>query len=334
MHEPPDLPNEKIVRALETNFDIQVGGLVFLPIGDDSDSWAYRVELARGPAYFLKVRTDSPRWPGAAVPDYLHRHGVRHVLAPLPTNNNEPSTTVDGFALTLYPMIEGNNGADVPLSPDCWRELGAVMKQIHALRLTKDLDQLLRMEPFRPSRRELVDDLEDRMTASDIDEISRELRNFWLDRQGVILSLFEHADAMGREARRSPWPHVLCHADLHAWNLIVDSEQHLWIVDWDEAILAPKERDLMFVVGGIGKSLKPSDTQYFFEGYGEVAISSRLVAYYRYAWAVQDICAYAESVLLSPTLGDKARRASLDGFKNLFDPGSIVEIATMTPSAG
>jgi hypothetical protein len=28
-------------------------------------------------------------------------------------------------------------------------------------------------------------------------------------------------------------------------------------------------------------------------------------------------------VLLSPTLGDTTRRASLDGFKNLFEPGAI-----------
>lgn len=27
----------------------------------------------------------------------------------------------------------------------------------------------------------------------------------------------------------------------------------MWIVDWDEVILAPKECDLMFVVGGIGR---------------------------------------------------------------------------------
>jgi spectinomycin phosphotransferase len=44
---------------------------------------------------------------------------------------------------------------------------------------------------------------------------------------------------------------VLCHADLHTWNVLVDGDGRLWLVDWDEAILAPRERDLMFLVGGI-----------------------------------------------------------------------------------
>ena len=50
-------------------------------------------------------------------------------------------------------------------------------------------------------------------------------------------------------------PLVLCHADLHAWNVLLDTDRQLWLVDWDETILAPKERDLMFVVGGIGNDV-------------------------------------------------------------------------------
>jgi thiamine kinase-like enzyme len=28
--------------------------------------------------------------------------------------------------------------------------------------------------------------------------------------------------------------------DLHPWNVLVGADQRLWMVDWDEAILAPK----------------------------------------------------------------------------------------------
>ena len=73
---------------------------------------------------------------------------------------------------------------------------------------------------------------------------------------------------------------VLCHGDLHAWNVLVVSDNHLWIVDWDEAVLAPRERDLMFVVGGIGHGLvRPHDTERFLQGYGETGIDPRLLAY-------------------------------------------------------
>jgi len=331
MREPPNLDSETIVRMLDTHFNTQVAALVFLPIGDDSDSWVYRVEVAGGPTYFLKVRTDMGQAPGTAVPHYLHRHGVPHVLPPLLTNTGEPFIHVNRFALTLYPMIKGSTGADVGLSPDHWRELGAVMRQIHALPLTEALTQIARPELFRPSRRELVGDLEARMTASTRDQVGQELTTFWQARRDIIHSLIEHADVMGRQLERLPFPRVLCHADMHAWNLLVDSKNQLWIVDWDEAILAPKERDLMFVVGGIGASLRPGDTEWFFQGYGEATIDQHLLSYYRYAWAVQDICAYAADVFLSSTLRDETRRASLEGFKNLFERGSIVDLATHGP---
>jgi spectinomycin phosphotransferase len=127
----------------------------------------------------------------------------------------------------------------------------------------------------------------------------------------------------------------LCHADLHTWNVLVDSDQQLWIVDWDEAVVAPRERDLMFVVGGICAGLvSPDDTRAFFQGYGRARVDPVLLAYYRCAWAVQDIAAYAEEAVLSPGLGASIRRAALEGFVSLFEPGNIVDLASAIAPAG
>ena len=122
---------------------------------------------------------------------------------------------------------------------------------------------------------------------------------------------------------------MLCHADLHTWNVLVEDAGRLWIADWDEAVLAPRERDLMFVVGGgIGHGLVgPSEEASFLEGYGQVTADPALLAYYRCAWAVQDIAAYGEQALLSPTAGEATRRAAVEGFEDLFAPGNIVDLA-------
>jgi hypothetical protein len=98
MQERPALADDTIVGALQASFGIRVATLVFLPIGNDSASWAYRVHAAQGPAYFLKVRAGAGPMPGAAVPSHLHRHGVPHVLAPLATGTGAPSVLVDRFA--------------------------------------------------------------------------------------------------------------------------------------------------------------------------------------------------------------------------------------------
>ena len=329
MLEPPALAEEAIVGALEAGFGVRVAGLVFLPVGNDAASWAYRVEVARGPSLFLKVRAGAGAMPGAAVPGYLHRHGVPLVLPPLPTGAGAPYVVLDRFALALYPLLDVATGAEVGLSPAQWRELGAAVRRTHSLPPTAELAELAGREWFRPSRRALLPALEAEVARTDpADPVAGALARFWTARRDLIDALVDRADRLGRELAGEPFRPVLCHGDLHTWNVLVDADQHLWIVDWDEAVLAPRERDLFFVVGGIGHGLvRPRDTDSFLQGYGETGIDPRRLAYYRTAWAVQDIAAYGEEVLLAPALGEATRRAAVNGFMDLFEPGNIVDLA-------
>jgi spectinomycin phosphotransferase len=165
--------------------------------------------------------------------------------------------------------------------------------------------------------------------AAPADPVAADLAGAWRARKAVISALVERADGLGRDLARRSFPPVLCHADLHTHTVLVGADQQLWIVDWDEAVLAPRERDLMFVVGGgIGQGLlRAGEDDRFFEGYGETAVEERLLAYYRCAWAVQDILANAEEVLVPAGLGEAARRAAVAGFLDLFAPGNIVDLA-------
>ena len=80
--------------------------------------------------------------------------------------------------------------------------------------------------------------------------------------------------------------------------------------------------------GPAGCLVRPQDTAGFLEGYGRLAPDPDLLDYYRCAWAVQDIAAYGEQVLLDPGAGEPDRRAAVAGFEELFAPGSIVELAS------
>jgi spectinomycin phosphotransferase len=117
---------------------------------------------------------------------------------------------------------------------------------------------------------------------------------------------------------------VLCHADIHTANILIDGD-NLFIVDWDQPILAPKERDLMFVVGnGVMRS---REEELFFEGYGEMAVDCLALAYYRYEWVVQEIGDFGERVFLLPDVSDITREDSVKGFRQLFRPGDVVDAA-------
>ena len=53
---------------------------------------------------------------------------------------------------------------------------------------------------------------------------------------------------LGALLAADPPAFVLCHADIHTANIILNPRGEIRIVDWDETVIAPKERDLMFFV--------------------------------------------------------------------------------------
>ena len=335
MREPLKLAERAIVAALQAHYAISITALTFLPLGDDSASAAYRVQVAGGADLFLKVRAgEGFSVPSLVIPHYLYDQGVPHILAPLPTISEALWVRVNDFALSLYPFMDGRMGAGVGLSDPQWRAFGTTMKQIHSTQLTPDLLQVVRRETFIPSRRNVLGDLEAAIAKGDlVDPVQRELAAFWHARQEGIRTLVDRADALGRRLRQASLPLVLCHADLHTWNVLLDTTQQLWLVDWDETILAPKERDLMFVVGGIGRDLVSAhETSCFFQGYGDTTIDPPALVYYRYAWAVQDMAAYGERVIFTPDLSEESRRDALHGFVDMFEPGNIVDIAFASDS--
>jgi spectinomycin phosphotransferase len=332
VREPPKLADTTIAETVRARYGISIVALTFLPLGNDSDTYVYRVEADDGAAYFLKVRNRQGFSPASlTVPRYLRDIGVPHILAPLLATSQKPWVMVNDFALTVYPFIDGRIGGDVGMSEGQWIELGRTVKQIHTSHLPPDLMKVVPRETYVPPKRSVVTKLAEAIDGEvHSDPAQRELAAFWKSRRDVIDAVVSRADALGRRLREESLPPVLCHADLHTRNVLLEGEQ-LWLIDWDETVLAPKERDLMFFVGGIiRKLLQPHHTEYFFRGYGDAAIDPDALVYYRNAWAVQDIAADGERVFFLPELSDASRQDAVRMFKLLFEPGNIVAIASAT----
>ncbi len=330
MREPPtDLPDETLCACLRARYGLIVDELAFLPIGHDSSAWVYHARTAGDGEYFIKVRTQVTNEPGLLVPRYLRDHGITRVVAPLPTTMGALWTTAGDYALILYPFVNGTTGMERGMSERQWIDYGAILAQIHANTPAADLARMMRRETFTPVGARAIDDVGQRIRAESYDyPAAHELAPFWRSRQGDIRTLLQRADDLGRQLARKEPSFVLCHADIHTGNVMLDADGQVWIVDWDETVLAPRERDLMFVIGGIiGGLVGPRQEELFFQGYGDTSADPLALAYYRYARAVEDIGAYAEQVFLRPDLGPGARRAAVEGFMSLFTPGSIVSLA-------
>ena len=71
-------------------------------------------------------------------------------------------------------------------------------------------------------------------------------RGSWPPRSRAGRSSSGRAARLAGRSHSDPRRWVLCHADLHAGNVLVEPDGGLVIIDWDTATLAPRERDLMF----------------------------------------------------------------------------------------
>jgi spectinomycin phosphotransferase len=321
MLERPDLPDATILACVRASYGIPVVEIDFLPLGNDSSAWAYRAWTADGPPYFLKVKKGGVDKPSVLVPRYLRDSGIEQVIAPLPTRAGELATSVDSFSVILYPFIEGRIGMEVGLSASQWIAFGSLLKQIHSSPVPAALSRHLRRETFTPKWGPVVKELQHQITADEYESpLQRELAAFWKARDEEIRRILHRAAELGRMLQLTSPELILCHADIHTANVLIDAGGQLFIVDWDETILAPKERDLMFVVGATAEEL-------FFRGYGTTAIDPVTLAYYRYEWVVQEIGDFGERVFLMPKLGQETQRDALRGFRDLFQPGDVVQAA-------
>jgi spectinomycin phosphotransferase len=115
---------------------------------------------------------------------------------------------------------------------------------------------------------------------------------------------------------------------VHAGNILIDGSGKLYIVDWDNPILAAKERDLMFIGGAQGfrgTSAQEEETL-FYRGYGPTRIDAGALAYYRTERILVDIAIYCEQILFT-TEGGEDREQSLHYLKSIFLPNGPIEAA-------
>ncbi len=101
MREPLQLDEADIRATLEQYYGLAVSELVFLPLGDDTGSAAYRLDAAGGGRYFLKVRRGGAFSAASlAVPRARCARGVPPVLAPRPPRadcGRRPATMPSAF---------------------------------------------------------------------------------------------------------------------------------------------------------------------------------------------------------------------------------------------
>lgn len=326
----PDIPDELIISHLQTEYSLHVSSVTFLPLGADMGSVVYRVVTKDGTAYFLKLRKGFNEIV-VTVPFFLKSQGIEEIIAPFETRSNQGWADLGEYKMILYPFIEGKNGFEMEMSDSNKQTFGAALKAIHSVQLPPEIKIQIPQETYSPKYREQVKEFQrqvENTTYSDL--YAAKLAKFIKSKRTEIDCLIKRTEELASELQTQSYELVLCHTDIHGGNLLITDNNQFYIVDWDAPLLAPKERDLMFIGGGVDDIWKSKrDEAIFYEGYGKKDIDFKVMAYFRYERVIEDLAAYAEQLLLTDE-GGADREEACERFTGNFESGQTIEIAEMT----
>jgi spectinomycin phosphotransferase len=304
---------EKVRRWVREDFGLEVGVLDPVEHGADVAARVWRAATV--------TNTYAVKWSGAGtntahqVVAYLADLGVPGVPEPVRTMEGGLWSFHGKKRLTVTPWINGSRAGETGLTLEQWTEYGVLLRRVHEAEPPERLRNALpKHSPVDARIPALAEQIDERVAALPPDD---ELAAVWTEHADTITAL---------RATRPPeptGPRVVCHADPHLGNVLVDGQVHL--IDWDDVVLAPREQDLMFMLGGMG-SLGPTTPEQltaFFTGYGDVQPDQDAITYYRHARALEDVVLWAEQALNGPDPED-----SLEILRGVLGPGGLAQLAS------
>jgi spectinomycin phosphotransferase len=256
-----DLPD------LGRDYGLEVRALEPHPGGFDSDC------LVADGTWFVKVwRTPEPPAGLNACPG-LHVAGLP-VPPPLPARTGELHSWWGGRPYAVFPFIRGR-AADA----GDWRVMARTLRRIHE---TGGI-ALPRGSTDEPRIRELGGRLDHPWIAGRAREVAENIAR--LER------------ATDRAAAKTV-PLVVCHRDFLGQNILVDQGAVTAVLDWDAAVLAPREHDLWLAAelahGTVSHGTVSHGTEFLAE-YGARDLDLDHLEYALLARALRDMAARVQS---------------------------------------
>ncbi|MBN9565648.1 MAG: aminoglycoside phosphotransferase family protein [Alphaproteobacteria bacterium] len=316
-----------IIQYLSLSYGINAYDLESLPIGADPCALVFKAQTEAGD-YFVKAIKKEVGSASQVVMNLLLSAGLGRIIPPIQTINDQSIQCVDDMVIAVYPFLKVENGFKQALTAEQWQILGRELKKLHEINVPASLQQQLRHESYSAQFRDAVRSLYASLPAMiPNDPIAQNFIESLTQHSIVIQKLVCRAEALAQSVKDASDPFVLCHEDIHGGNVLIDENNEIYIVDWDSSLMAPKERDLMFIGGGVGNVWnRQYEEELFYKGYGNVQVNRSMLAYYRHERVVEDIALFGESILFANASLD-SKLENYHHFQAMFEPNGVVDIA-------
>ena len=271
-----------------------------------SETWV--VETA-GDTYFAKLIPISRYLTNivAALPvqKELHDGGLRDMSYPIPTRDGALSATLDTHILVVNNFIDAEWTFDYPFEP-----FVGLIARLHQATVHSPIEPETFEDPtvpgFEPRLDALLNGRSDNPSQLELQQEVAPIRASLEAGLTRFRSLIQDIRASAQP------PMVVTHHDAPG-NVLKDAAGRIYLVDWDDVMLAPRERDTWFHL------TTPRDRETFLPLYRRTfpnyAVDERMYAYYTLARYFEDIEGHIERVL-APETTDEGKAEALGYFRS------------------
>ncbi|MFI5698233.1 phosphotransferase enzyme family protein [Kribbella sp. NPDC051586] len=289
--EPTEISGDLVARILKEHWGFVAEEVVYAAVGFGSYHW-----IASG--------TDGPRWfvtadrvgsGGGQVIEAAMRtskdladRGYEFAVAPLPDRSGQLLREVlPGWTLVVLPYLQGWSTPDGDWEDPAEREqIARIVGRLHAAPAPEALQRWDFAIPDRDALLVALADLDQPWSAGPYAERTR-LR--LADAHEYVRSRLEYYDALVREVEASDEPWVVTHGEPHSANVLRTVDGEMRLVDWVTVRLAPRERDLVAVLGG------PIDVLPAYQSEaGPVSPRAAAMELFDVRWSLAEIASYVQ----------------------------------------
>ena len=311
----PFIHESVVLEAIRQAYGLPVEHITFLTTG--WVSYCYRVETAAGESYLLKLYDESAPAPLVAGSRDFYlpltyqlctRKLLSQIACPVPARDGRFSVRAGPYPLILFHFIEGEPVGFGNITDEILVKLAGLVGRLHTS--TRDLDLAnplvegfeIAFEHVLPAGLEALANLCPSARAD-----QRGFQDLLLPRRREIRGYLDCLKRLQGIMQTRIREMVVCHTDLHGGNLLVDSGGNLYILDWENALLAPPEQDLFFFAG--------QDTSWdlFWPNYerefGPARLDVDTLGFYYYRRGLEDLAEWIQRLLYADQDDEQDRSA-------------------------
>lgn len=301
IHPDPQVIIAGLTKMIRDAYGISLVSVVHMPVGFvgihyqayDRDGQNYFITIYDG----SRVARFSAERLYFSLPTvhYLQQSGqFTELAAPIMTLKGKFWFQFMGQPVVLYPFIAGHLLAEEDTNSEgVQSDLGRLAARLHQAQLYPQIENPI-MEQFTFHFEEpLLHNLEILARQRVRDSSKTALRDLLLPHKEKIHSLVVCLHELAVKMQRISPTFVICHTDIHPWNVIRKADQGLVLIDWEGIILAPAEHDLFIFTGpGFDAFLKA----YYAAG-GKRNLTATGFAFYFYRRNLEDLTDFIVRIL-------------------------------------